>query len=152
MTEKTINPLIREAVNTVLETMFFSAPLGPAAVETGDAVLEARLGFRGHRGGMFLLSVSAPGARLLAADFLGEAPETLADSAPGQVVCEMANMICGKLLSQLESGPTFLLETPELVAPGTGHVPLASAPGAIQQSFQLETGILSVTLHFGLPA
>lgn len=151
MTDETINALIAEAVNNVLETMFFSAPLGPAEPETGHGVLEARVSFRGDPGGTLFLSVSAQAARMLAADFLGEDAETLADSSRGQVVCELANMICGRLLSQLESRATFQLETPELVAPARGdeHV---STPASVQQSFQLESGILSVTLHLGVPA
>lgn len=151
MTNEIINPLVTEGVNTVLETMFFSAPLGPAEPEFGDGVLKARLVFRGRPGGTLSLSVSAPGARMLAADFLGEDAETMAESAPGEVVCELANMICGRLLSQLENRETFQLETPELVvAPGDEHHP--SACVAVRQSFQFEGGILSVTLHLGVPA
>lgn len=139
---------VSEAVNKVLETMFFSVPLGSSEPETGAPVLEARLAFHGRPGGTFLLSLSAPSARMLAADFLGEEPETLTDSAPGHAVCELANMICGTLLSQVASEVSFQLDAPELVAPGAENAHLPETPPAVQRSFQLENGILTVTLYF----
>lgn len=78
-----LDKLISEAVDAVLETMFFSAPLGRAEPETGPAVLQARLTFHGGPGGTLRVCLSETSARLLAADFLGEDQEVLTDSAPG---------------------------------------------------------------------
>ena len=148
MTDLTDYGCISEAVNRVLETMFYSAPLGSAEPETGAAVLDARLAFHGCPSGTFLLSLSAPSARMLAADFLGEEPEALTDSAPGHAVCELANMICGTMLSQVASEGIFQLDTPELVRRGAENAHLPDTPPAAQHSFQLENGILTVTLYF----
>jgi CheY-specific phosphatase CheX len=148
MTDQISYERVSEAVNKVLETMFFSVPLGTAEPETGAGVLEARLAFHGYPDGTFFLSLSAPSARMLAADFLGEEPETLADSAPGHAVCELANMICGTLLSQVSSEGSFQLDAPELVPHGDESAHIPGTPPAVQHSFQLENGILTVTLYF----
>jgi CheY-specific phosphatase CheX len=150
MTNQTIDSCVTESVNKVLETMFFSAPLGPAEPETGAHVIQAQLAFNGRPGGTFRLGLSASCARTMAADFLGEEPETLTDLASGQVICEMANMICGTLLSQWESEEIFQLDAPELVVPGSEDARLPETVPTVQQSFELENGILTVTLHAGV--
>src|SRR6202051_1355377 len=92
MSERNYDELISGAVDTVLETMFFSTPLDQAEPETGAAVLEARVAFHGRPSGALGVRLSAGSARILAAGFLGEDEETLTDAQPGEVVCELANM------------------------------------------------------------
>lgn len=147
MTEPDYNQLLSAAVDSVLERMFFSATWGPADPETGGAVLQSRLTFHGHPSGTFTLCLSEPSARLLAAGFLGEDEATLSDAQAGQVVCELANMLCGSLVSKLQSDESFDLASPELVPSGSGIVTGHDAPPAARQSFELEGGILSVTVH-----
>lgn len=144
MCEQNFDQLLSGVVEAVLETMFFCTPLGPAEPETGAAVLEARLAFHGHPSGTLGLRISAPSARILAASFLGEEEEMLTDTQPGQVVCELANMFCGALVSKLESDESFDLTSPELV-PARSDVP--ESPAVARHSFELENGILTVTLH-----
>jgi CheY-specific phosphatase CheX len=126
--------------------MFFSAPLGPAEPKAGAQVLEARLAFHGRPSGTLNVRLSEASARLLAAGFLGEDEETLTDSQPGQVVCELANMLCGSLVSKLENEESFDLSVPELLADGQA-APDAETPPEARQSFELENGILTVTLR-----
>lgn len=152
MIEQNLEALLSEAVETVLETMFFSAPLGPAEAETGDAVLEARLAFHGVSSGTLTVRLSESGARMLASGFLGEDEEMLTDSQPGQVVCELANMLCGALVSKLESDERFDLDSPELIPAGSEDAASLDAPLAARQSFELENGTLTVTLHLGVAA
>jgi CheY-specific phosphatase CheX len=160
MSEQNYDELVSGAVESVLETMFFSIPLGPAEPETGAAVLEARLAFHGRPSGILGVRLSAASARILAAGFLGEDEETLTDAQPGEVVCELANMLCGSLVSRLESEESFDLSSPELVPAGSladaGSEPLTTARQSAQaasvvrvfsESFELENGILSVTLQ-----
>jgi hypothetical protein len=147
MTEQNFERLISEVVERVLETMFFSAPWGPAEPETGGAVLESRLAFRGRPSGTFDVCLSEPGARLLAAGFLGEDEQTLTDSQTGQVVCELANMLCGSLVSKLQSEESFDLGSPWLVPFGSGIGAGADPPPAARQSFAIEGGVLTVTLN-----
>jgi CheY-specific phosphatase CheX len=152
MSEQNFDQLISEAVDGVLETMFFSAPLGPAEPETGAGVLEARLGFCGRPSGTLSVRLSEASARLLAAGFLGEDEGRLTDAQPGQAVCELANMLCGSLVSKLESEENFDLASPAMVPAGSEDDARLEAPPAARQSFELEKGILTVTLHLGMAA
>jgi hypothetical protein len=147
MSEQNLDQLLSETVDGVLETMFFSMPLGPAEPETGPTVLAARLAFHGNPSGTLEVCLSQASARLLAAGFLGEDDETLTDSQPGEVVCELANMLCGSLVSKLETDESFDLTSPELVPAGGATATDLEAPPVARQSFELENGILTVTLH-----
>ena len=146
MTKQNPDQLISEAVDAVLETMFFSAVLGPAEPETGDEILEARVAFRGRLSGTLGVRLSETSARLMAAGFLGEDEDSLTDTQPDQVACELANMLCGSLLSKVESEESFDLASPELVPVESETVAVSDAPPAARQSFELEGGILTVTL------
>ena len=147
MTEQNLDQLLSEAVDTVLETMFFSMPLGPAEAETGAAVIEASVAFHGRLSGTLGVCLSTPAARILAAGFLGEEEEMLTETQPSEVVCELANMLCGSLASRLESDESFDLTSPELrPAANVAGVDSESLPAA-RQSFELENGILTVTLR-----
>lgn len=147
MSERNFDRLLAETVDVVLETMFFSAPLGPAEPETGGAALEARLAFRGIPSGILAVRLSEPGARLLAAGFLGEDEERLTDEQLGQVVCELTNMLCGSLVSKLESEVHFNLAPPVLVTAQCVPASIAELPPTACQSFALDIGNLTVTLR-----
>jgi len=147
MTELNFEGLLSGAVDSVLETMFFSAAWGPAEPETGGAVLESRLAFHGRPSGTFTVSLSEPAARMMGAGFLGEDEEALTDAQTGQVVCELANMLCGSLVSKLESKESFDLSPPELVPFGSDAAFSSGSPPTARQSYELEGGILTVTLH-----
>ncbi len=147
MTELNYDQLLSGAVDTVLETMFFAATLGPAESETNPEVLEARLAFRGNPSGTLGVRLSPASARVLAAGFLGEDEETLSDSQLGEVVCELANMLCGSLVSKLEDQESFALASPELVPAGSEAAAGSEASPTARQSFELENGIITVTLH-----
>jgi CheY-specific phosphatase CheX len=139
-------------VDTVLETMFFAVVLGPAEAETGAAALEARLVFRGRPSGTLAVRLSTASARSLAAGFLGEDEEALGDSQVGEVVCELANMLCGSLVSRLGSEESFDLTSPELGQAGSGAGAALEAFPAACKSFELENGILTLTLHLNRAA
>lgn len=147
MSEQKFDQLLSGTVDTVLETMFFAQTLGPAEPESGTAVVEARLAFYGRPSGTLCVCLSEASARELAAGFLGEDEEMLKDSQPGEVVCELANMLCGSLVSKLETEESFALGSPELVQPGSVPAPDSDAIPAARKSFELENGIMTVTLH-----
>ncbi|HWD00320.1 MAG TPA: chemotaxis protein CheX [Candidatus Sulfopaludibacter sp.] len=147
MTKQIPDRLIPDVVDAVLETMFFCAVLGPAEPATGGEILEARVAFRGRLSGTLGVCLSESSSRLLAAGFLGEDEESLTDAQPGQVVCELANMLCGSLVSKLESEESFDLASPELLPCGNETVAGSGASPVARQSFELEGGILTVTLH-----
>lgn len=141
--------LLTQAVCDVLETMFFTVPLGSAAPEPGETFLESRLAFYGHLCGALHVRVSETAARSLAAGFLGEDEEALSPAQAGQTVCELANMICGWLVSKLDSEERFDLDSPQLVSPVPDD--LSSAPATSRQSFALENGNITVSLYLSVP-
>lgn len=143
--------LSAEVISSSLETMFFTSPLGlvdlanlPEGASEGD-VIESRVAFHGTPSGVFHLRISVLGARLIAAAFLGEDDDSLCRAETEQVVCELANMLCGSMMSRLESDQSFDLSAPELVPSGTLDALLE--PFAVRQSFELESGILTMSLH-----
>lgn len=152
MTEQNLQALLAEAVHTVLETMFFSAPLGPSEPDAGEHALEARIAFHGTPSGTVSVRVSEASARRLAAGFLGEDEDALAERQPGQAICELANMLCGSLVSRLEMERHFDLDSPEFVPSGSRDAALPDVPPPVQQSYALENGTLTVTLHLRTPA
>ena|ERR1700759_3456305 len=149
MTELNFDQLVSTTVDSVLQKMFFSSVWGPAEPERNGAILESHLAFHGHPSGTFDVCLSEPSARMLAAAFLGENEESLTDSQTGQVVCELANMLCGSLVSSLQRDKSFKLDSPELVASGSESVADCEAPLAARQSFALDGGTLTVTLCVG---
>ena len=143
MSERNYDEMVSDAVDTVLETMFFSTPVGWAEPETGAAVFEACVLFRGQPSGALSVRLSSAGARALAASFLGEDEETLTEAQPGEVVCELANMLCGSLVSRLANEDGFDLAAPELPPAGADGLKF---PVISTQSFELDNGILTVSL------
>jgi CheY-specific phosphatase CheX len=140
-----IERLLAEAAEEVLETMFFTSVFGPAEPSAADfeSPLLARLSFRGSPPGVFWLSVPRDTARSITANFLGAEQENeLSDSQVGNVIGELANVICGAVLSRLESDAAFELEAPELV----NNAESFPFPGAIRRPLELESGTLTVFL------
>jgi len=118
--------LLGTAAAEVLETMFFTAayPLAEPAESTAGPRVAAHLDFAGTPAGALTLSVSEPAVRVLAANFL--APDEdgpVPASQLGSVVFELANMICGALLSHVNSDALFCLSSPELLPDGAAPPP-----------------------------
>ncbi len=115
------NEMLAAATGEVLETMFFTGIYGPvqAGASLTGAYVAARLCFDGTPSGALTLTVSEAAVRALAANFLAsdeDAPPPV--SQLGRVVCELANMICGSLLSRMKAEEHFRLSSPELLADG----------------------------------
>ena len=140
---------ILPAVTAVLETMFFSEPLGPSERDTGAANLEAHVSFSGEISGILGVRISQPSARSLAASFLGEFEETLTETQIAEVVCEFTNMLCGWIVSKPESRACFDLGSPELLSACCEQT---LALPAAQESFAIENGTLTVSLYPGVTA
>jgi len=136
-----IGVLIGEAVERVLETMCFSAVMGP--VESSEAQASLGMGacvsFRGPSRGSVLIGCSPAGAQLLARNFLGE--EIVTDEQSSQFLLELANMICGAVVSAFGGTGQYDLSLPEPVA----SVSLLSFSG-IRCDFELEEGCMSVVV------
>lgn len=145
---RTAGATLAEAAQQVLQTMFFVAPMGevppgtPAPAEPWEA---ARLTFRGEPSGAFAVSVSEAAARTMAANFLGiEREGDLSTLEVSDVVSELANMICGSVLSRLETESEFELGTPETVmGPEDPH-----RGRTLVRSLELEHGFLTASMEF----
>jgi CheY-specific phosphatase CheX len=100
----------------VLEKMFFiEAGDGGPASDAAPGML-VKVAFDGDPPGVFRMSLARAAAAHIAADFLGEDADSLNANQIDEVAKELANMICGAVLSRIESRATFRLSAPALVA------------------------------------
>ena len=122
MNSSPIHQAIEEAVIEVLEKMFFvsavactGAPAEPVWVEVA---------FQGDPPGRVLVQASSQAVIAIAANFLGLDSSEVEPRQVSEVAGELANMICGTILSRLESTATFRLSPPRVLAgapaPGDG--------------------------------
>lgn len=133
--------VLRQSVEAVLEKMFFIRSLDEA---TGELPLwendvMAYLSFEGEPPGSLTLRVTRDAARSISADFLGGDESELTQQQIAEVVCELANMICGSVLSRVESAATFRLVSPQIAAAG-GGVGEAAEPAGTRASHCIEIG------------
>jgi CheY-specific phosphatase CheX len=134
VTESRIRTALEDAVREVLEKMFFIDILRPSACEAPrTGAVAAQVAFIGDPPGVFRLDLDPDAAGAAAASFLGEAPEELTPQRIQMVVCELANMLCGFVLSRVESSVTFRLSTPEIA----GNF-MPCPPTAEEDCFQAE--------------
>src|SRR5271170_741982 len=113
-TERDLGASLLTSATDVLEAMYFTSVTGASAGSIPGPGLTARLEFRGELSGAFLLRMNLETARLLAANFFGEEESELTETAIGDMVGEMANMICGSVLSGLETESHFKLSHPSV--------------------------------------
>lgn len=114
-----LNGILSESTAEVLESMFFTSPLECTA-SSGSPIensISAGLFFRGTPPGRFGICASMGAGRLLAASFLGDDAESVTEQQCGEVVCELANMLCGSVLSRMEKDSLFALTQPKIGEP-----------------------------------
>ncbi len=153
MLETAIHQLLSESAQKTLETMFFAIPdaVSMDPCRPSGEIIAASLSFQGSPPGRFGLLVSEPLARSLTANFT--AAEDLAQLPADQVagvMGELANMLCGVVLSELESYNNFDLGAPEPVyvgvdAPGPDFT--VGSPSICRLEFP--EGVLVFFLSFG---
>jgi CheY-specific phosphatase CheX len=141
VTKTELRHALEECTATVLEKMFFVQPVdaGAPAFAGSDSDLICAVEFGGDPSGRLALRVSIGAARSIAADFLGEDEGAISGFQVGQVICELANIICGSVLSRIEGGTTFRLDSPRLLSTWK-----SSCADATVHSVVLETGVLAV--------
>jgi CheY-specific phosphatase CheX len=121
MTEELVDRLLPESAQQTLETMFFAMPdtLSLDPVRPAGELIAASLPFQGSPRGKFGLVASCSLARTLAANFIGcDEPADLRSEQVTGVAGELANMICGAVLSSLESDANFDLGAPLAIEVG----------------------------------
>ena len=128
--------------------MFFIEVLGEvpeAPPQAGNVTVQ--LNFEGDPPGYFQMRIARPAANVVAADFLGEDLESLTLRQSTDVTLELANMICGAVLSRIESRADFRLSSPEIVADDAVQRKLGeetrctveTGSGALTVAIQMET-------------
>lgn len=112
-----LNRMLSGATQEVLESMFFTTLMGAPddSADSGSQWISARLAFHGDPPGNFGVRMPLETGRQLAASFLGGESE-VTESQTGEVICELANMVCGSMLSRLEKESRFELSSPEIEA------------------------------------
>jgi len=135
-----LDQLVNASASEVLETMFFTGVLG-AATDLPSDPITTRLDFRGTPAGSFGLSFSHESSRQIAAGFLAEDEQDISQVQVNEVICELTNMLCGTLLSRIDSETSFDLSHPELA-------PLPDNP-EYSRNFETDIGTLGVWLNLG---
>jgi CheY-specific phosphatase CheX len=152
MSEPEIQEALRDSVSEVLEKMFFVRALGETPVprpagSPPPPEITARLLFQGEPPGSLTVRLTCAAARSIAADFLGDDVEAVSGRQTAEVVCELANMICGSLLSRVEGATTFHLAAPQIVASSER----AEGPSTTVYAVDLAHGPLTVTVTTETP-
>jgi CheY-specific phosphatase CheX len=147
MTEAARSGALREAVDDVLEKMFFVQSEGPACEgRPPEELVAARVDFKGTPSGTLSLRITLRAAQGMAADFLGEEASELPVNRTLEVICELANMICGSVLSRVESDTPFHLSPPIAIVETGGVV--KTSDGGIAHNVELSDGALSVAILY----
>ncbi len=145
ITLEVVPGILESCVASALETMCFFGVLGTcAAPEPGAEMLSARVAFYGEAIGVLQLSLSSSAAWTITANFLAEETHDLQLDQVQAVICELANIICGALLSASDKNGLFHLTAPEMQS--ALEPPQGCASTVI---FELETGTLTVQVEFG---
>jgi hypothetical protein len=136
--------ILEEVVAEVLATMFFAdAEPAPCDHVWLDSAVSARLGFEGTHFGEALLSVSRPAAESAAAAFLGLDEKETTEMERCQVILELANILCGAVLSRLWPESKLTLSAP---IPDSSHTDLE---GALHRCFSMPEGNLACWIRLG---
>jgi len=127
----------------VLETMFF-AEAEPACCEhawlpSAEAVC---IGFDGSHTGVMRLCVSREAADSIASAFLGLEPMEITEALAAQVILELANILCGAILSHAWPESKLALSPPQVCAGAPEY------ERAEHHCFEMPEGKLAVWVHW----
>jgi len=135
----------------VLDSMYFTTIMETShpkelaeAAEGKETAIGAEeyafsLSFKGDICGRFGLHMGAAAGRGLAANFLGEDEADLSVSDIGEVAGELANMLCGAVVSKVEGKSKFVLSHPEAMQ----ALPVLSGADALVSRFETDGGTVT---------
>lgn len=122
MQTEPIEHALRDAAQSVLETMCFTMVEGdaPSEFSTATDLVRTRMTFSGAWSGRFELKAQLASARMIAGSFTGESGDDMPVERVTEVMCELANMVCGSTLSHLArshlaSDRVFDLSSPQVL-------------------------------------
>jgi hypothetical protein len=141
MNPSELGQVLSDSAAEVLESMFFTGVAGEAPAEAipADAAIWASLRFLGSPSGAFGVGLPRDAARRIAASFLGTETSEVSDTQTDEVICELANMLCGSVLSRVEGNARFDLSQPRPAAAPAD----SGSPGA-RKTLLTEEGPLAV--------
>ncbi len=143
MPDANLQQALGTSLEEVLEKMFFAGPAEDSAEASSPVGFSAQVAFQGSAEGRLRLRVSAAAARDMASDFLAAPAESLSESRVSEVVCEMANMLCGSVLSRAGAEGTYHLGEPR---PGFSAAP--ETPAAASCTMNVGSGTVTAELDF----
>jgi hypothetical protein len=127
----------------VLETMFFTEAM-PAECEHGwfASAMTVQVAFDGSHSGEMWLAVGGEAVPALASAFLALDPEEAGEMERSQVMLELANILCGAVLSSLWRESRLQLDAPKLAewqcaGEGVWHCCLVLPEGRLAISIRL---------------
>jgi CheY-specific phosphatase CheX len=151
-----VNTLVSEELlvscaETALEVMFFTASVAPAESfeQMPRDCIRARVDFLSRPSGYLEVAIGREAARHLAANLAGIELDEVAVEQTEQTVCELANIVCGFVLSKSEEERGFKLLEPRLVSSAVDES--GNAPAALVRR-RIETEYGSIFLAISLPA
>jgi len=125
----------RAVAQDVLETMFFS-PAEPVSCQHAEEFVAVRVAFQG---GEMSVMISPELAVAASAAFLAEDPGGVTAEQLEMVSRELANILCGAVLSRLHPEERVALRAPEMAAPDFG------SGAEVHQCFATPEGRLAIT-------
>jgi CheY-specific phosphatase CheX len=142
--EFNLSEAVSKATEDVLSTMFFTF-VDEVPADAGDQPgIETRIAFRGHLAGSLALRCSTDAVAEMASNLLGLEADTPPSATEQEaVMMELANMICGAVLSKIGSEGLFELLPPETCR-ASPSAELAAMPGAhcVEHTFGVGLGAL----------
>jgi hypothetical protein len=131
----------RQAAEAIMEDMFFE-PLAdtPGVIEVPPpGAIFCRAEYSGTHSGVMALAAEGPVARSLASNFLGLEEADPTEEQQAATLCELTNIFCGCLLSQLHPDGRFRIGSP--------YISNAAAAGqGPWMRIALDRGILAISL------
>jgi chemotaxis protein CheY-P-specific phosphatase CheC len=152
MNANDFQPFMEKAVTEVFESMCFITTEGEAsekALPPQHDLVCGKLDFEGVPSGNFGIAIPATAAATIAANFLGEDDTDLTSEQIANVVCELANMVCGTLLASVEPLKKFTLSSPRQECTGIQNSPNIDR---VASTYSLDEGYIYTWLEIAAAA
>jgi CheY-specific phosphatase CheX len=107
----TVEEYVTASCEQVLETMFFTGVIATdgASHRAAEPAVKATVRFEGPADGQLSIGMESHTAAALASSFLGRDLQDITPADSSEVASELANMICGAILSRCASSRRFRL-------------------------------------------
>ncbi|RXH58629.1 chemotaxis protein CheX [Granulicella sibirica] len=130
----------------VLHSMCFTSLLNTSTLDAHQAGVPPPredygfgLRFKGVVSGRFGMHLGMGTARTLTANFLAKEVQQLAAGDVDEIVCELANMLCGSVVSQVDGEHGYVLTPPEPI----GTLPDFDEEDVLISRFDTDSGTIT---------